>query len=364
MKTEIDSYRQEDAKAKYDTIREEFEKEKPKEDISNTIRSLFLISFIVLVGLMFISIFFPMNETYLFSTDTIMVEGNLNKSIISEELKNIFKTNEFLLSKNATIRKEKEDTWKITNEENNYIIKKEGGKLNIYYKNKAMVDLYRSIFQIVAGILLILLVIQLYIDWIKIEWGNTKEQLFYYLYASYENRDRKKAKTLLTSAIRKIEEIIENYKELPFSEKIVTELNLLHDSLKGRIYPSLDTQKPGKDDKTKGWKKVKDIAIDIIDDSFTKKKIKDFDSKLAELNFERKESVKLEDEKEPRWHILKQVHKEKYNATLTFRLIHWTIAISLIGYAFLNFFNLAISTEAIAGLVMATIVAATAHKEI
>ena len=59
-------------------------------------------------------------------------EDDLNKDIISEELKKEFKTKGFLLSKNAIIRQEKADKWRIIDREKIYIVKKKDGKLNIY----------------------------------------------------------------------------------------------------------------------------------------------------------------------------------------------------------------------------------------
>lgn len=60
----------------------------------------------------------------------------LDKGIISEELRNIFKTGDFPLSENATVRKEK-DEWVIKKDgEKIYTIKKGDGKLNIYEEPK------------------------------------------------------------------------------------------------------------------------------------------------------------------------------------------------------------------------------------
>jgi hypothetical protein len=70
--------------------------------------------------------------SYLSSIDAKKIEEDLNKKIISDDLKNKFKTKGFLLSENATIRKEKDGEWKITDEENLYIVKKKDKKLNIY----------------------------------------------------------------------------------------------------------------------------------------------------------------------------------------------------------------------------------------
>lgn len=67
---------------------------------------------------------------YLFSLDARLEEG-INKSILSEELKNAFKTNVFPLPDTATVTKVKENEWVITDEEK-FIVRKEDGKLNIY----------------------------------------------------------------------------------------------------------------------------------------------------------------------------------------------------------------------------------------
>lgn len=60
-------------------------------------------------------------------------EDNLNNGIISEKMKDIFKTKGFPLSENAMVIKEKENEWVITNEKK-FIVRKENGKLNIYIK--------------------------------------------------------------------------------------------------------------------------------------------------------------------------------------------------------------------------------------
>jgi|GEM_PF-109307 len=72
---------------------------------------------------------------YLFSIDALSVEENLSKGIVSEELKSVFETKEFPLSENAIIRKEKENAWRITNEEYVYIIEKKDRTLEIYTEN-------------------------------------------------------------------------------------------------------------------------------------------------------------------------------------------------------------------------------------
>ena len=80
-----------------------------------------------------LNIYKNISERCLFSIDGAFVEENLNKCVISKDLKDEFKTKEIPLSENATIRKEKADNkWEITNGEEIYIIKKEEGELNIY----------------------------------------------------------------------------------------------------------------------------------------------------------------------------------------------------------------------------------------
>ena len=72
---------------------------------------------------------------HLFSIDAVGVEENLSKGVISEELRNAFETEGFSLSGDATIGREKGDGWRITDEEETYIIEKEDGKLKIYSEN-------------------------------------------------------------------------------------------------------------------------------------------------------------------------------------------------------------------------------------
>ena len=52
-----------------------------------------------------------LHKKYLFSTDAEF-EEDMNKGIIPEKLRETFKTEEFLIAENATIRKEKEGKWK------------------------------------------------------------------------------------------------------------------------------------------------------------------------------------------------------------------------------------------------------------
>jgi hypothetical protein len=73
-------------------------------------------------------------EEELFSIDA-KFEGGLNQNIISEDLQDIFKTKGFPLPENVAVTKEKENEWAVTNEEE-FIVKKESGKLKIYRKIK------------------------------------------------------------------------------------------------------------------------------------------------------------------------------------------------------------------------------------
>jgi len=79
----------------------------------------------------------------LFSIDGEL-ENELNKSIVSEELENAFESEEFPLSENATIRKERGDEWKITDREKTYIVKKDG-KLNVYEEMEGKRELINKI---------------------------------------------------------------------------------------------------------------------------------------------------------------------------------------------------------------------------
>jgi hypothetical protein len=74
---------------------------------------------------------------YLFSIDAGL-EGDLNESIISENLNDIFKANGYSLSSYATVAKGKEYEWMIIDEEEKFIVKKEFGTLNIYRNIKAL----------------------------------------------------------------------------------------------------------------------------------------------------------------------------------------------------------------------------------
>jgi hypothetical protein len=71
---------------------------------------------------------------YLFDIDHVaQLEDNLNKGDLSDNLKREFETKKFPLSENPELRKEKDNKWKITTEDEMiYIIKKKDGKLNIY----------------------------------------------------------------------------------------------------------------------------------------------------------------------------------------------------------------------------------------
>jgi hypothetical protein len=69
-----------------------------------------------------------------FSVDAGLFEEDLNNGIITEVLKNIFKTNGLPLSKNTTIKMDRAEDWIITDKKRTYtyIIRKEDGTLNIY----------------------------------------------------------------------------------------------------------------------------------------------------------------------------------------------------------------------------------------
>jgi hypothetical protein len=67
----------------------------------------------------------------LFSID-VGFEDDLNKGFISENLKDIFETEGVSLSGNAKVTKERGDKCGIIDGEKKYIVKKEGGMLNVY----------------------------------------------------------------------------------------------------------------------------------------------------------------------------------------------------------------------------------------
>ena len=73
------------------------------------------------------------NGVYLFSTDK-KLEDDLNKRIISDAVKNVFKTKGVSLSEKANITRENRDKLVITDKEkeNTFIVRKKDEKLNIY----------------------------------------------------------------------------------------------------------------------------------------------------------------------------------------------------------------------------------------
>ena len=79
-------------------------------------------------------------KKYLFSLQEEIeeLEENLNKDIIPEELKKEFGKNNFFLSDNIHVKKEEEGKWVIPDkaDKEEFIVKKEDGKLNIYEKIK------------------------------------------------------------------------------------------------------------------------------------------------------------------------------------------------------------------------------------
>ena len=78
-------------------------------------------------------------SSLLFSMDTIL-EDDLNKRVISERLKNIFKNNGFSLSDSAVITRDGEDKWVITvGEIEKFFIRKENGQLNTYAPREALI---------------------------------------------------------------------------------------------------------------------------------------------------------------------------------------------------------------------------------
>ena len=90
---------------------------------------------------------------YLFSID-VKFGDDLNKKNISDDLKDKFKTEGFPLSRHAMVIKEKEDEWVITTEiqMQSSILRKEGGKINVYLsegereeRRKQLIHLLKSL---------------------------------------------------------------------------------------------------------------------------------------------------------------------------------------------------------------------------
>jgi len=130
-----------------------------------------------------------------------------------------------------------------------------------------------------------------------------------------------------------------------------------------RLYPSINTQNQTKEQKAEGWENLRDIAIDIMNDSLTNEKIKEFESKLAKLDFERKESVKLEDEQESIWQRLTNFYKERHKDFLLLRIIYWIIIFSILFSIGLYLVKLPVSNEIIAGIIGAATLIAITQKE-
>ena len=71
----------------------------------------------------------------LFGIDDLSFQGDLDNGSVPEELRRLFKDNDVLLSRNvAVVIKKKGSEWRITDDQIYafYIVKKEGGKLNVY----------------------------------------------------------------------------------------------------------------------------------------------------------------------------------------------------------------------------------------
>lgn len=82
-------------------------------------------------------------EEYLFSIGAGL-KDDLNKSIVAEELMNVFKTKGVPISDSATVTKEKENKWVIVDEKA-FIVRKEDGMLNIYVeKAKEICEKYNK----------------------------------------------------------------------------------------------------------------------------------------------------------------------------------------------------------------------------
>ena len=83
----------------------------------------------------FYPIHFKFQGKLLFRINDTELEKELDIGIIPEMLKNELNAKGFLLPEKLSVIKEKDDEWKIADEENKktyYIVRKENGKLNIY----------------------------------------------------------------------------------------------------------------------------------------------------------------------------------------------------------------------------------------
>lgn len=79
--------------------------------------------------------------TYLFSID-IELEDDLNKSNISDKLKKAFEVGgEFLLSSNVAVIKKDANEWQISDNQGNFIVWKDEGKLKIYERKMELLDI-------------------------------------------------------------------------------------------------------------------------------------------------------------------------------------------------------------------------------
>lgn len=84
-------------------------------------------------------------------------ENDLNNETIPEKLKEEFETKGYPISENAAVTKEKDGKWAITDGKKIYIVKKEGGKLNIYspftYRLCAwlVILILLTVFAVIAG---------------------------------------------------------------------------------------------------------------------------------------------------------------------------------------------------------------------
>ena len=78
--------------------------------------------------------------TYLFSID-IELEDDLNNGDISDKLKKAFEVGGFPLSSNVAGIKKEENEWQITDNQGNFIVWKDEGKLKIYERKMELLDI-------------------------------------------------------------------------------------------------------------------------------------------------------------------------------------------------------------------------------
>lgn len=100
--------------------------------------SLILSAFIILIAT--IGSTLTRKWTYLFSID-IELEDDLNNGNISDKMKKAFEVGGVPLSSNVAVIKKEANEWQITDNQGNFIVWKDEGKLKIYERKMELLDL-------------------------------------------------------------------------------------------------------------------------------------------------------------------------------------------------------------------------------